>query len=101
MVKKKEDFEVRFVKEMSEAIEVGLMLREKDRTIRRVLNENEELIELLLDVLHQACGEDNEIDNHCLSAYENACSFLEKKGELKNVNGRIYKIMEVDKSGTK
>lgn len=51
-----------------------------------------EFDELLLDVLFQACAsEDNTIDNQCLSAYEEACDYLESKG-LINGNGRIYKL---------
>ncbi len=52
--------------------------------------------ELLLDVLNQACGDGNgEIDNQCLSAYEEACNYLKKKGILEEVNSRIYNIKEV------
>jgi len=49
--------------------------------------------ELLLDVIFQACGiEDNKIDNQCLSAYEEACDYLASKGLITTDNGRIYKI---------
>jgi len=52
--------------------------------------------ELLLDVLYQACGDGKgEIDNQCLSAYEDACEYLKKKGILEEVNSRIYNIVEV------
>ena len=51
--------------------------------------------ELLLDVLWQACGadEDGMIDNRCLSSYERACAYLCKKGLLvhdSKKSGRIY-----------
>jgi hypothetical protein len=51
--------------------------------------------ELLLDVLWQACGEDEDglIDNRCLSSYEQACAYLCKKGLLvqdSEKSGRIY-----------
>lgn len=49
--------------------------------------------ELLLDVLNQACGDGKrKIDNQCLSAYEDACNYLQKKGILEAVNNRIYII---------
>jgi hypothetical protein len=51
--------------------------------------------ELLLDVLWQACGEDEDglIDNRCLSSYEQACTYLCKRGLLvsdSKKSGRIY-----------
>ena len=47
----------------------------------------------LLDVLNQSCGDGlGEIDNQCLSAYEEACDYLKKKGILEEVNSRIYNI---------
>ena len=50
--------------------------------------------ELLLDVLWQACGDNNNvIDNQCIHNYEEACNYLHKKGVLKKVNDRIYKII--------
>jgi len=50
--------------------------------------------ELLLDVLVQACqNKDGEIDNQCLSAYEEACNYLKEKGILEEVNSRIYNII--------
>lgn len=53
--------------------------------------------ELLLVVLNQACGDGNgEIDNQCLSSYEEACDYLKKKGILEEVNSRIYNIVEVN-----
>ncbi|HEC66250.1 MAG TPA: hypothetical protein ENI23_13245 [bacterium] len=56
----------------------------------------DEFDELLLDVLNQACGDGNgEIDNQCLSTYEEACNYLKKKGILEEVNSRIYNIVEV------
>jgi len=60
----------------------------------------EEADELLLDVLNQVCGDGNgEIDNQCLSAYEDACKYLEKKGILQEVNQRIYNIKDMDNWG--
>jgi DNA repair exonuclease SbcCD ATPase subunit len=54
-----------------------------------VRKENTELIEILCDTLYQACGENgNVIDNRCLSAYEDACQFLNRKGKFKDYNGR-------------
>lgn len=53
----------------------------------------EKVDELLLDVLNQACGNgDGEIDNQCLSVYEEACDYLKKKEILEEVNSRIYNI---------
>ena len=51
--------------------------------------------ELLLDVLNQACGDgEGEIDNQCVSSYEEACDYLKKKGILDEVNSRIYNIVD-------
>jgi hypothetical protein len=59
--------------------------------------------ELILDVLVQACGIDKlngedieEIDNMCLSAYEDACDYLTERGYLQTLNGRIYTINKKD-----
>ena len=53
----------------------------------------EEVDEILLDVLNQSCGDGNgEIDNRCMSAYEEACEYLKKKDILIEVNSRIYNI---------
>lgn len=57
--------------------------------------------ELLLDVLWQACGQDEDglIDNRCLSSYEQACSYLCKKGLVvpdKKKSGRIYFLARKD-----
>ena len=58
----------------------------------------EEQDELLLEVLNQACGNgDGEIDNQCLSSYEEACDYLKKKGILEEVNSRIYNIVDTEK----
>jgi len=50
--------------------------------------------EILLDVLVQCCGnqEGTEIDNQCLSAFEEACDYLTERGYLQTKNGRIYKL---------
>lgn len=55
---------------------------------------NDEFSELLLlEVLYQACGtSEDTIDNQCLSVYEEACTYLTKKGYLQTKNGRIYTI---------
>jgi len=51
---------------------------------------------ILLDVLNQACGNGNgNIDNMCVSAYEDACNYLKKKGILEEFNSRIYNIVEM------
>ena len=52
--------------------------------------------ELLLDVLWQSCGTDKEgeLDNQCLSAYEDACDYLTEQGYLTTLNGRIYTVKE-------
>jgi len=52
--------------------------------------------ELILDVLIQACGnqEGTEIDNKCLSAFEDACDYLTERGYLQTLNGRIYKLKQ-------
>jgi len=59
----------------------------------KIRMDTHEFDELLLDVLIQACGnQEGEflIDNMCLSAYEDACSYLTERGYLKSKNGRIY-----------
>jgi hypothetical protein len=68
----------------------------------KILCDTKEFDELLLDVINQACGiEDKsyngksrfsepQIDNQCLSAYEDACDYLVEKGYLTTLNGRIY-----------
>lgn len=51
-----------------------------------------------MDVLNQACGDGNgEIDNKCISAYEDACEYLKDKGLLEEVNSRIFNIVDMDK----
>ena len=51
--------------------------------------------EILLDVLVQCCGNgEYEIDNQCLSSYEDACDYLTERGYLQTKNGRIYTIKE-------
>ena len=57
--------------------------------------DTKEFDELLLDVLFQSCGKDNEIDNMCISAYEDACAYLTEKGYFTTKNGRIYKLKEL------
>jgi hypothetical protein len=55
--------------------------------------------ELILDILIQACGsnEGTEIDNMCLSAFENACDYLTERGYLQTLNGRIYTVRKMEK----
>jgi len=54
--------------------------------------------EILLDVLIQCCGnEEGEIDNQCLSAFEDACDYLTERGYLQTKNGRIYTIKDKEK----
>ena len=50
--------------------------------------------EIILDILIQSCGnkDGTEIDNQCLSAYENACDYLTERGYLTSLNLRIYRI---------
>lgn len=50
--------------------------------------------DLLMDVLIQSCLEEESIiiDNKCISAYEDACDYLEKKGYLIKINSRVYKL---------
>ncbi len=38
--------------------------------------------------------EGTEIDNRCLSAFENACDYLTERGYLQTKNGRIYTVKE-------
>ena len=40
--------------------------------------------EIILDVMLQCCGnqEETEIDNRCLSAFEDACDYLTERGFL-------------------
>jgi len=58
-----------------------------------------EFDEMLLDVLFQSCGNGDEIDNMCISSYENACDYLTEKGFMTTLNGRIYKLKNQDKGG--
>ena len=52
-----------------------------------------EFDELLLDVLIQACGiDDDKIDTACLSAYETACRYLVERGHLYTKGGRVYTL---------
>ena len=55
--------------------------------------------EILLDVLMQSCTDENSliIDNMCISCYENACEYLKKRGYLKAINPRIYKLTKYGK----
>ena len=53
------------------------------------------LNELLLDVLWQSCGEDEDglLDTRCISCYEETASYLCSEGLLKPVDrkrGRLY-----------
>jgi hypothetical protein len=50
--------------------------------------------ELLLDVLQQSCGFYDIIDNYCVSSYEEACVYLEKRGYLKKRDNRVYEILK-------
>lgn len=50
---------------------------------------------IILDLLCQACDYDDTIkiiDNLCISAYEEACDYLNEQGVLKEINSRTYKI---------
>ena len=60
--------------------------------VKRLEVRMDKIDELLLDVLNQACG-DGEIDNQCLSTYEEACNYLKKKGILEEVNSRIFNVI--------
>jgi hypothetical protein len=55
--------------------------------------------ELLMDILRQCCSDENldEIDNNCISAFEDACVYLEKKGYLQKINDRMYKVIRKSK----
>lgn len=57
--------------------------------------------EFLLDILIQSCGNltTREIDNQCLSVYEEACDYLTERGYLQASNGRIYKVLEIKLGG--
>jgi len=50
--------------------------------------------EIILEMLIQSCfnKENDEIDNMCLSAYEDACDYLTERGYLQTKDGRIYKL---------
>jgi len=56
------------------------------------LEEYENVDELLLDVLYQACWDEKHkwIDNECISVYEDACYYLEMCGLLRKKNDRIF-----------
>ena len=47
---------------------------------------------ILVDVILQALGDDEgNIDNRCISVYEDATEYLAYKGLIKKINDRIYK----------
>ena len=74
-------------------------------TVKIICN-TKEFDELLLDVLVQACGiqqkdKEPEIDNQCLSAYEDACDYLTEQGYLCTHNGRIYEFKKKVKEARK
>ena len=50
--------------------------------------------EIILNILIQSCGnqEGTEIDNQCLSAFEDGCDYLTERGYLQTLNGRIYTL---------
>ncbi len=56
--------------------------------------------EVILDLLVQGTGGtviydgEEAIDNMCMSAYENACEYLEDQGILQQINPRLYRIVE-------
>jgi hypothetical protein len=51
----------------------------------------DELLDALADALRQSCGTPTgQIDNQCLSTWEDACKLLEKHGRLRKINDRIY-----------
>ena len=61
----------------------------------KILCNTKEFDELLLDVMIQACGnQEGEfiINNMCLSTYKEACDYLTEKGYLTTTDGRIYKL---------
>jgi len=62
---------------------------------KKLRKAKQEVNDLLLDVLNQACGDGKgKIDNMCLSAYEDACDYLKKEGLLEEVNSRIFNIKQ-------
>ena len=72
-----------------------LLVKDLVKLKSQIEKERKEWYDLLLDVLNQACGDgDGEIDNMCLSAYEQTCDYLKEKGLLEEVNSRIYNIVD-------
>jgi len=70
----------------------------KNANVKMIKIDTSEFDELLLDVLFQACSnKEGEIDNMCLSAYENACDYLTEKGYLVTNKGRIYRLKKKPK----
>ena len=54
---------------------------------------------MILDMLIQSCSNnEGDIDNMCLSAYEEACDYLAERGYLRSYNGRIYIIWKKEDS---
>lgn len=55
---------------------------------------------MILDLLIQGCITTEikdwglEIDNECMSAYEDACAYLQEIGILEEVNQRIYRYKD-------
>ncbi len=48
---------------------------------------------LIVELLMEQCGDDKgSIDNMCISTYEEACKYLHKKGVIKKLNDRMYKL---------
>ena len=54
---------------------------------------------LIFELLWQECGnvKEKEIDNMCLSPYEDACIYLEKEGYLQKINSRRYKVIKFER----
>lgn len=59
-------------------------------------NELKETINILMDVLCQACESNNEVDNMCLRSYEDACNLLERYDLLQKINDREYKVIKYE-----
>ena len=69
--------------------------RNKKEEKRMKENKDNIVDNLLLEALEQTCGIGNdEIDNQCISTYQDACDYLTEKGYLKKKNDRIYELVE-------
>ena len=87
------------VPEQKPEIHLGFDLDKKEinkKIDNELLKDLQEAEQLLFEVMVQTCimGDGVSIDNRCMTDYEDACSYLFKRGYLEKVNDRVYKVKE-------